>query len=92
MNHAWNQIAASSSTDGPVKGSPSWMVIPRVLVVVGSFLLLSVYPRKGKTSGFEEESPQILVGFGVSSSSDSSTSSSSLSWKQAHVSHMKACG
>lgn len=81
MNCAWDQMASSSSADGPIKGCPSWMVIPRVLVVAGSLLPLAVYLREGKTGGFEEELPQILAGFSVSLPSDSSTSSSSLSWK-----------
>lgn len=64
------------------------MVIPRVLVVVGSLLPLHVYLKEGKMSGFEEEPPWILEGFSVASSSDSSMASS---WKQAYVSHMKTC-
>lgn len=48
------------------------MVIPRVLVVAGSLLPLAVYLGEGKKSGFEEESPRILAGFSVASSSASS--------------------
>lgn len=76
MNCAWDQMASSSSADGPVKGTPSWTVLPPALVAVGSLLPLHVYLREGKTSGFEEESPRILAGFSVALSSDSSTSSS----------------
>lgn len=76
MNCAWDQMTSSSSADGPVKGTPGWMVIPRVLVVVGSLLPLDVYLREGKMSGFEEESRWILAGFSIALSSDSSMSSS----------------
>lgn len=88
MNCPRDQMASSSSADGSVKGTPSWMVIPRVLVAVGSLLPLHVYLEEGKMSGFEEEQPRILAGFSVASPPDSSTSSS---WKQAYVSHMKTC-
>lgn len=52
------------------------MVIPQVLVVVGSLLPLNVYLGEGKMSSFEEESPRILAGFSVASSSASSMPSS----------------
>lgn len=100
VNCAWDQMASSSSADVPIKGTPSWMVIPWVLVVVGSLLPFDVYLKEGKMSGFEEESPRILAGFSVALSSDSSMSSSRVLagskatcpvWRRAHERPPEAC-
>ena len=62
VNCAWDQMASSSSAEGPIEGTPSWMVIPWVLLVVGSLLPLNVYLREGKTSGLRRSHLGFLQG------------------------------